>query len=243
AEEARQIEKYRNAIEIAKAKRDYELKQAGFDLDVNINKAKADLAYQLQAAKTNQALKEENMQVQIVERSAAIDVAEQEIIRKEKELDATIRRPADAEKYRLEKLAEAKKQHVILHAEADAEAERLRGEADAYAIEMAAKAEASQLQKKADAYRSYTKAALVEMTLDMLPKLADKVGSSLCEGVGDMKMISTGDGDIGAARITQEVLDIMQRVPQLVSGMTGVDIFKASRENYSDISDRSSFPQ
>lgn len=48
AEEARQIEKYRNAIEIAKAKRDYELKQAGFDLDVNINKAKADFAYQLQ---------------------------------------------------------------------------------------------------------------------------------------------------------------------------------------------------
>uniref|UniRef100_F1KXW5 Flotillin-1 n=1 Tax=Ascaris suum TaxID=6253 RepID=F1KXW5_ASCSU len=243
AEEARQIEKYRNAIEIAKAKRDYELKQAGFDLDVNINKAKADFAYQLQAAKTNQALKEENMQVQIVERSAEIDVAEQEIIRKEKELDATVRRPADAEKYRLEKLAEAKKQHVILHAEADAEAERLRGEADAYAIEMAAKAEASQLQKKADAYRSYTKAALVEMTLDMLPKLADKVGSSLCEGVDDMKMISTGDGDIGAARITQEVLDIMQRVPQLVSGMTGVDIFKASRDNYSDISSRGSFPQ
>lgn len=31
------------------------------------------------------------------------------------------------------------------------------------------------------------------------------MGSSLCEGVDDMKMISTGDGDIGAARITQEV--------------------------------------
>lgn len=30
-----------------------------------------------EAAKTNQALKEENMQVQIVERSAEIDVAEQ----------------------------------------------------------------------------------------------------------------------------------------------------------------------
>lgn len=40
-------------------------------------------------------------------------------------MDATVRRPADAEKYRLEKLAEAKKQHVILHAEADAEAERV----------------------------------------------------------------------------------------------------------------------
>ncbi|KHN72095.1 Flotillin-1 [Toxocara canis] len=125
AEEERQIEKYKNDIEIAKAKRDYELKQAGFDLDVNINKAKADFAYQLQAAKTKQALKEEDMQVQIVERTAAINVAEEEITRKERELDAIVRRPAEAEKYRLEKLAKAEKQRIILEAEANAEAEKV----------------------------------------------------------------------------------------------------------------------
>ncbi|KHN80559.1 Flotillin-1 [Toxocara canis] len=226
AEEERQIEKYKNDIEIAKAKRDYELKQAGFDLDVNINKAKADFAYQLQAAKTKQALKEEDMQVQIVERTAAINVAEEEITRKERELDAIVRRPAEAEKYRLEKLAKAEKQRIILEAEANAEAEKLRGEAEAYAIEMKGKAEADQLHKKAAAYKEFQEAALVEMTLDMLPKLADKIGSSLYEGVEEMKMISTSGGDVGAARLTQEVLDIMQRVPQLVSGMTGVDIFK-----------------
>lgn len=48
----------------------------------------------------------------------------QEIARRERELNATVRRPAEAEKYKLEKLAEAERQRIQLEAEAAAEAER-----------------------------------------------------------------------------------------------------------------------
>lgn len=58
------------------------------------------MAFELQAAKTKQRIMEEQMQVKVVERSQEIAVQEQEMMRREKELDATIRRPADAEKYR-----------------------------------------------------------------------------------------------------------------------------------------------
>ena len=47
------------------------------------------------------------MQIKVVERSQQIQVQEQEIVRRERELDATVRKPAEAEKYKLEKLAEA----------------------------------------------------------------------------------------------------------------------------------------
>lgn len=47
------------------------------------------------------------MQIEVIERAQHIHVQEQEITRRERELDATIRKPAEAEKYRLEKLAEA----------------------------------------------------------------------------------------------------------------------------------------
>lgn len=47
------------------------------------------------------------MQVKVIERTQDIQVQEQEIMRKERELEATVRRPAEAEKYKLEKLAEA----------------------------------------------------------------------------------------------------------------------------------------
>ena len=61
----------------------------------------------LQMAKTKQKIKEEAMQVKVIERTQQIQLQEQEIIRRERELEAQVRKPAEAEKYRLEKLAEA----------------------------------------------------------------------------------------------------------------------------------------
>ena len=73
--------------------------------------------------------------------------------------------------YRLEKLADAKRNRIILEAEAEAESLRLKGEAEAYAIEVKAKAEADQMQKKAEAWKEYKEAAMIDMMLDCLPKV------------------------------------------------------------------------
>lgn len=39
---------YRNEIEMAKAQRDFELKKAAYDVEVNTKKAESEMAYQLQ---------------------------------------------------------------------------------------------------------------------------------------------------------------------------------------------------
>ena len=39
-------------------------------------------------------------------------------------------------------------------------------------------------------------------------------------------MISSGKGDVGAAKLTNEVLSVMEKLPNVVQGMTGVDISK-----------------
>ena len=44
-------------------------------------------------------------------------IQEQEIMRRERELDSTVRRPAEAEKFRCEKLAEATRNRMIMEAE------------------------------------------------------------------------------------------------------------------------------
>lgn len=49
------------------------------------------------------------MQVQVVERTQQITLQEQEITRREKELEAKVKKPAEAERYRLERLAEAQR--------------------------------------------------------------------------------------------------------------------------------------
>jgi flotillin len=39
-------------------------------------------------------------------------------------------------------------------------------------------------------------------------------------------MVSSGQGDIGAAKLTGEVLSIVSKVPEVVKSLTGVDIAK-----------------
>ncbi|KRF79158.1 flotillin-1 isoform X2 [Drosophila novamexicana] len=226
AEEQRMAARFLNDTDIAKAQRDFELKRAAYDLEVQTKKAEADMAYELQAAKTKQRIKEEQMQVKVIERTQEIAVQEQEIMRREKELDATVRCPAEAEKYRLEKLAEANKLRVVMEAEAEAESIKIRGEAEAFAIAAKAKAEAEQMAQKADAWREYREAAMVEMLLDTLPKVAAEVAAPLSQA-RKITMVSSGQGDIGAAKLTGEILQIVNKVPELVKNITGVDIARS----------------
>ncbi|KAL8611527.1 flocculin flo1 [Nucella lapillus] len=238
AEEKRMQSRYLNDIEISKAQRDFELKKAAYDMEVQTTKAQADLAYDLQvqtttaqadlaydlqAAKTKQRIKEETMQVTVIERGQAIQVQEQEIIRRERELDARVRKPAEAEKFRLEKIAEANKLRVILEAEAEAEAIQVKGEAEAYAIEAKARAEAEQMAKKADAWKDYQDAAMVDMVLETLPKVAAEIAQPLTN-TRKITMVSSGKGDVGALKLTGEVMSIMQKLPTVIENLTGINI-------------------
>lgn len=74
AEEQRMASRFLNDTEIAKAQRDFELKKAAYDVEVQTKKAEAELAYELQAAKTKQRIKEEQMQIKVVERTQEIAV-------------------------------------------------------------------------------------------------------------------------------------------------------------------------
>ncbi|XP_071948100.1 flotillin-1-like isoform X1 [Antedon mediterranea] len=226
ADEERMAARYLNDAEIAKAKRDFELKKAAYDMEVQTKKAESEMAYELQAAKTKQAIKEEQMQIKVVERAQQIQVQEQEIQRREKELNAQVKQPAEAEKYRLETIAAANKKKIILEAEASSEAVRVRGEAEAYAIEEKAKAEAEQMAKKADAWKDYQDAAMIDMVLETLPRVAAEVAAPLAQAK-KVTMVSSGKGDVGASKLTGEVMDIMDRLPKLVQSMTGVDIHKS----------------
>ena len=110
-----------------------------------------------------------------------------------------------------------------MESEAEAEAEVLRGEAEAFSIEARAKAEAEKMAKKADAWKEYKEAAMLDMMLESMPKVAAEIAAPLSQAK-KISMVSDGSGEIGAAKLTGEVLQIMTSVPNLVKNMTGVDI-------------------
>ncbi|VDO91218.1 unnamed protein product [Schistosoma mattheei] len=95
------------------------------------------------------------MQITVLEKTQQIQVEELEIVRQERHLDATVRKPAEAERFRLERLAEADRLRLTAEAEAEAEAIRLRGLAEAEALKAIAHAEAEQMAKKAEAWKNY----------------------------------------------------------------------------------------
>ncbi|KAM8954201.1 flotillin-1 [Pelodytes ibericus] len=223
AQQAKVSAQYVNEIEMAKAQRDYELKKASYDLEVNTRKAESDLAYQLQVAKTKQKIEEQKVQVQVVERTQQIQLQDQEIQRREKELEARVMKPADAERYRLEKLAEAERLKLVTEAEAEAESIKVRGEAQAYAVEIRARADAEQMAKKAEAFHDYQEAAVVDMLLEKLPEVVEEISKPLTQ-VKKIKMISSGGSEVGVAKMTGEVLEILNRLPEAVERLTGISI-------------------
>ena len=79
------------------------------------------------------------------------------------------------------------------------------------------------MAKKAAAWKEYKNAAVVDMVLRTLPKVAAEVAAPL-NSASKITMIAGPDGEIGASKLTGEVLDIMARVPETIKRMTGVDL-------------------
>ncbi|MCC6739381.1 MAG: flotillin family protein [Planctomycetia bacterium] len=112
---------------ISEAQRDLQMKQADYAASVNQRKAESDLAYDLQKFKTAQLVKEQEVKVLVVEKERQIDLQEKEIARKEKELEATVRKPADAEQYRIRTVADGTQYKLMTEAKGQAEAQKSLG--------------------------------------------------------------------------------------------------------------------
>lgn len=54
--------------------------------------------------------------------------------------------------------------------------------------------------------------------------MAAEVAAPFASGLKDVKMISTGNGNVGASKLTAEVMDIVLHVPEMVEKMTGVQL-------------------
>ncbi len=131
ATQAGQEAKFVADTKIAEAQRDYQSNVAQYQAAVNQKKAEADLAYDLQKFKTGQLVKAEEVQVSIIEKQKQIELQQQEILRRQRELEATVQKPADAERYKVETLANARKFQLETEAAGAASATKATGFAGA----------------------------------------------------------------------------------------------------------------
>ena len=225
--------KFDAQTKIAESERDFSVEKAGYERETNARQAEAELAYALQEAKTRQEIREQELQVEVIERTKQIEIEQQEILRRERELEAGVKRPAEAEQYRLETVATGEKAKVVAAAEAEAEsltlrgsgeadAIRARGEAQADAIRAQGFAEADAMRTKAEAWKEYGQAAMIDTLLASLPEVAAAVAQPLSQT--DRIVMISGDGSVGASKLTGDVTKVVSQLPDLVESLTGIDI-------------------
>ena len=239
--------------QIAEAAKEKDLKVQAYRKEQESAKASADLAYEIESNKVKKEVTETQMQVEITKMLKEIELQEQEAIRKERELEATVVKQANAEKYRIEKDADAQKYRTEKDAEAQkfreihdataraeairlegtarAEAKRLEGMAEVDIIRERGAAEAEAMAKKAEAFKQYNDAAVTQMIIEKLPDMAKAVAEPLSK---TEKIViidqggKQGEGS-GASKVSGYVTDIITTLPQTVEALTGINIWDKIR--------------
>ena len=216
----------------AEAQRDLDIKKAQYLECVKRQQAQADKAYEIQANVMQQQVTAEAVKVRQIEKEQEAKVQEAEIVRREKELIATVLKEAEIERQRVETLAEATRRKLMTEAEGSAAATRLQGEADADIILKKGEAEAKAMNVKAEAYQEWNQAAVVDKLITGMPEVVKALASPLAN-VDKITVVSTGDGNgAGMSRITGDMTKIAAQVPVLfetLSGMQMADLWSKVR--------------
>lgn len=220
------------------------VQQAELKVQADTKKAAADAAYSIQQENQRKTIEIAKTEADIAKKEKESELADKAIVLKEKQLDAEIRKQADANNYRIAKEAEAE----LIKRQKDAEAERFateqeaaakkyqammeaeakRAEAEAlrYAMEQEAEgirakglAEAEAIEKKAEAQKKMGEASVLEMYLAALPEVVKNAAAPLSR---TDKIVMYGDGNA-----TKVVKDVMQSASQIMEGVkesTGIDV-------------------
>lgn len=245
AENAKQANdaKVKAAEEIAARNNDLAIKQAQLQKEADTQKAIAAAAMEIEAENQRKARGVAATNADIAKAERESELKKQQIELKERELDALVRKQADADKYAAEKKAEADLVARQKKAEADryeqeqkAEAEKFaalqraeaaKAEADAIKYKAMAEAEgiaavgaaeAEAIDKKAEAQKKMGEASILEMYFDMLPKAVANAAAPLTN-VDNITMY----GDSNASKM---VGDVMMTTNQIIEGLSknGIDL-------------------
>ncbi|MDD6188329.1 MAG: SPFH domain-containing protein [Clostridiales bacterium] len=209
------------------------IQQAEMKVKADSKRAEADAAYSIQQETQRKTIEVTRVSADIAKREKEADLAEREIAIKERQLDAEVRKQADAMKYKAQQEAEAelirrqrdadaKAYEAIKEAEArkaEAEALRFAMEQEAEGIRAKGLAEAEAIEKKAEAQKKMGEASVLEMYLTALPEVVRNAAAPLAQ---TDKIVMYGDGNS-----TKLVRDVMNSASQVMDGVkesTGIDL-------------------
>lgn len=234
ARQASDLARIEAELAVAAAQADKDRRVHDLSSTVAEAKADSDLAYDVASVRAQMKVLVERQKMQ-----------ELEVRSKELELAATIAKPAEAERRRVETIAEAERTRARILAEAEAESARLRGRAEADMIRERGAAEAERAQqlalaeaaglrakleaeaegmmRKAEAWQRYNSAALGQLWIEKLPEVAAAVAAPLAK-IDRIVLVGQGGEGAGLDRITRGITDVIAQLPALAELASGVGV-------------------
>ena len=218
---------------IAEQNAELSVQQAEMQVRADTKKAEADAAYSIQQESQRKTIEITRANADIARREKEAELAEKEIALKERQLDADVKKAADAKKYQAEREAEA----MLIRRQREAEAQKYealqqaeakKAEADAarYAMEQEAEgirarglAEAEAIEKKAEAQKRMGEASIIEMYLSALPEVVKNAAAPLAQ---TDKIVMYGDGN--SSRLVRDVMNSSNQILEGLKEATGVDL-------------------
>lgn len=226
----------KSETEIAERQTELSVRKAELRRQADTQNAIADAAYKIQEQEQLKEINTRTVEAEIVKTKREQELAAEQIKVTQNKLEAEVNKRADADKYSVAKKAEADLEKVKRDAEAKrysleqealgikakAEAEAYQiaqtGEATAKAIELKGIAEAQAMEKKAEAFKKYGNAAIIEMVTKILPSVAENVAKPI-SAIDNMNVYG---GD--AATVSGNVPSVIKQTFDVVRSATGVDM-------------------
>ena len=218
---------------IANQNAELEKEQADLKKAVDTQKAQAEAAMNIEAENQRKLREIAYTNANIAKAEREAELKQKEIELKEYELDALVRKQADADKYAAEKKAEADlirrqkdSEAKAYEVEQAARAQKAKADADKYSAEQQAagiaavgKAEAEAIREKAEAQKLMSEASVIEMLINKMPQIVASAAQPL-EKVD--KIVLYGDG--GSTKLIGDIMKTTSQVMEGVKEATGLDI-------------------
>jgi flotillin len=187
--------------------------------DVALRRAEAQVQTAAAEARAAQAgpLAQADAQQEVTRKQT--ELATLAALRKEQELLSTTVKPAAAEAQAAIQRAEGEKRARIAAAEAGAEAERLQGSAEAAVVLTKGEAEAKALAMRADAYKQFNDAAIIQTVLAALPDIV-RAAAEPMEHIDSLTVMSAD----GASEMVKNTTRVVAESATAIKGLTGLDV-------------------
>lgn len=225
------------AEEVAIRQNQLDLKQADLKKQADKAKAEADMVKATVTAEKQRELYIAQQEAEIAAETKKVELAERQADVRERELNATVKKQAEADRYAAEQAEAARIERqnqsdaelysaqkdaegIQARAKAEAEATRLKGESEGVAEKAHGEGVAAGIKAQAEAYNGMDNPYLLaNRYIDIMPKVAEQVAKPLT-AVDSIKMYGSGN----AQKLVKETTSIVDQVASGLKDSTGIDL-------------------